>query len=188
MDDNISRLMVKGKAATKIQVCNLLRLMCTERANEIAADAPPLQAWSCNSCSNSYGQVQPTEPVRKLSLLYGPMTCIRRPSDEQVEAIATRHGPIADDLERSLRIGKVFGPMAIGRMSEWALTKQKPPGQWNPSPGGISALFPTDAAFQAAKRQQMRALANEFPGRIVVRDDIRAGWKWGPERNSPYAI
>lgn len=179
--------MFKGRVATGIQVCNLLRLMCTERANEIAPDAPRLQAWSCNSCSNTYGQVQPTEPVRKLNLLYGPMTCIRRPSNEQVEAIATRHGPIADDLERSLRIGKVFGPMAIGRMCEWALTKQKPPGQWVPTHGGISALFPTAEAFQTSKREQMHALAHEFPGRIVVQDDSRAGWKWGPERNTPYA-
>ena len=169
MDDNMARLMFKGRVATSIQVSNLLRLMCTERANEIAPDLPPLQAWSCNSCSNTYGQIQPSEPVRKLNLLYGPMTCVRRPSDAQMEAIATRHGPIADDLERSLRIGKVFGPMAIARMCEWTLTKKKPPGQRVPIQGGISALFPTAAAFQTSKRKQMHALAREFPGRIVVR-------------------
>ena len=186
MDDNISRLLFRGKAATGLQVNDLLRLMCTQRANEKAPDDPPLQAWSCNSCSNTYGQIQPTEPVRKLNLLYGPMTCILRPSDEQVDAIATRHGPIADDLERSLRIGKVFGPRAIGRMCEWTLAKKKPPGQWVPTQGGISALFPTQAAFELAKLTQMRALAEEFPGRIEVHDS-QAGWRWGPARNALYS-
>jgi hypothetical protein len=116
------------------------------------------------------------------------MTAILRPSDEDVDKIATKLGPISDDLERSLRIGKLFGPLSIARVPQWSIVKDKKPGRYLSCGGGISAMFESGADFQESKAQQLAALATEFPGRIETVPDSDAGWSWGPARNQPYVV
>ena len=153
----------------------LLRLMCTENAN--APGKPPLWAWSC-----SRERRGPIAAVRELQVLDSRMMCILRPCNVQLAASATRHGQAADDLERSLRTGKVFGSLAIARVHEVNVRL----GRLEEGSNLMPALFSSAAAFQMARRLQIQALANEFPERFLVDVADPSGWSWGPKRNDPY--
>lgn len=168
LDDKIQTIMWNGTSIRAPEMKQLLTLMCTERANEDRPGEPPLRAWSC--CSVRNGPIV----ARGLQVLDSRMTCILRPCNVQLEAILTRHGPAADDLERSLRIGKVFGPLAIAHVQGVTVRLR----QFNRGIR-IPALFPT-------RRLQIRALADEFLDRILVDEAAASGWSWGPKRDDPY--
>ena len=167
--------MWNGTSIDAHQMHQLLQLMCTERAN--SPGEPPLQAWSCSRVRR-----EPIAAVRELQVLDSRMMCILRPCNVQLDAILTRHGQAADDLERSLRIGKVFGSLAIARVHGVTVRPRRLEEGSNLMP----AVFSSEAAFQTARRLQIRALANEFPERILVDVADPSGWSWGPKRNDPY--
>lgn len=115
-----------------------------------------------------------------------------------MDPLATRHGPIADDLERSLRICSVYGSKSIGRVLQWCVVKKKKPGVYNAAMGGISAMFAVEGEapegadgadgaerFASSKARQLRLLAEEFPGRIEVDDGKESGYRWGRLRDDP---
>ena len=66
---------------------------------------------------------------------------------EWAERVATRYGPISDDLERSCRIYHAGGEGCLGLFHELVVEKKQPPAVWQLAKGGIASLFPSPSEF-----------------------------------------
>ena len=90
------------------------------------------------------------------SLIYGALFAVKASAHQP-----TRHGPIKDDIERSVRhlaTGKV------ARLMSWQVRKAHQPGKWQgANAGGISSQYSSAAGYAEAGAAACNALVQEFP-------------------------
>ena len=131
-------------------------------------------AWTVRQSTNLWGAAEPPEgapPQVGLFLMYGALFgLVRTDCDDR---IATRFGPVLDDVERTVRV--FDRDRRIARYVRFAVAKLKKAGAFVKQGGGVSALFPTHEAHTAAKEWQIKRLESEFPSLITLKTgDINA--------------
>ena len=181
LDDNIRRIRYLGKPVDGDNIRDMLRVGMT---------APGVIAFSASQLSNTYGKELPKGLTIRQDLLYGAFFAMKVPEGktgaEWASMVATRHGSISDDLERSCRIYREGGEGCMGIFKEITVQKRDPPGLWQEGKGGISDLYSTPKAYMAAKVRHLNAIAKEFSEVTRLQLDrknylkFQAGWKFNP--------
>ena len=181
LDDNIRNIKYLGKPADKATVDDMLRQGMT---------APGVIAFSASQLRNTWGKELPKGLTIRQDLLYGAFFAMKVPEGktgaEWASMVASRHGSISDDLERSCRIYREGGEGCVGIFKEVTEEKKHPPGLWQAGKGGISSLYTTPRGYMAAKVRHLKAIAKEFPEvqRLALDEadhkKFQAGWKFIP--------
>lgn len=185
LDDNIKKIRFQGKAVEPEQLMSLLRQGMT---------TPGLRAFAAvpHTGRVQWGRTTRAGLTIRQAELTGGLFALKMPAEMSGEDYAClvepRHGHIADNLERSLRVYHEGGPGCIGLFHELTVEKWHEPGLWKKGRGGIAHLYRTAEAFRTAKEQHLDSLCEEFPEilrrpiTMPVDMKVQSGWSWAPRR------
>ena len=184
LDDDIKKIRYRGKPVNAETLTGLLR-QGMRTTGLLAFAAKP------ESAKSKWGSSPPGLFLREAELT-GGLFALRVPPTmsgaEFADRVETRHGHIADDLERSLRVYNEGGGGSVGVFHELTVEKWHVPGLWKKGRGGVAALYPTADEFKQAKERHLDALCEEFPEieRVAISRPVdekcQSGWRWGATR------
>jgi hypothetical protein len=186
LDDNIKNIRFRGRPVEPGQLMSLLRQGMTTPGLRAFAGVP-------HSGKALWGSATRAGLTIRQAELTGGLFALRVPPEMSGEEYATivepRHGHIADNLERSLRVYHEGGPGCIGVFHELTVEKWHEPGLYKRARGGVTNMYQTVEEFRGAKEENLDALCEEFqellrhPITAPVDTKVQKGWAWGPQRS-----